>query len=101
MRQFRNSQIVRDQVLIRRDMSKQTGMMDDLRPVLPTFIRLIASAIVLVAVQSIILGFPGINQTVLNSTYTMAGLAVFDVGLVGAIVVLIFGTLLDIASGDA
>jgi len=82
-------------------MSKQTGMMDDLRPVLPPFIRLIASAIVLIAVQSIILGFPGINQTVLNSTYTMAGLAVFAVGLVGAIVVLKFGTQLANAAGDA
>jgi len=82
-------------------MSKQTGMMDDLRPVLPPFIRLIASAIVLIVVQSIILGFPGINQTVLNSTYTMAGLAVFAVGLVGAIVVLKFGTQLANVAGDA
>jgi len=75
-------------------------MMDDLRPVLPPFIRLIASAIVLIVVQSIILGFPGINQTVLNSTYTMAG-AVFAVGLVGAIVVLKFGTQLANVAGDA
>src|SRR6266851_5819521 len=82
-------------------MSKQTGMMDDLRPVLPPFIRLIASAIVLIAVQSIILGFPGINQTVLNSTYTMAGLAVFAIGLVAAIIVLKFGTQLANAAGEA
>jgi len=82
-------------------MSKQTGMMDDLRPVLPPFIRLIASAIVLIAIQSIVLGFPGINQPVLNSTYTTAGLVVFAVGLVGAIVVLKFGTQLGNAAGEA
>jgi len=82
-------------------MSKQTGMMDDLRPILPSFIRLIASAIVLIAIQSIVLGFPGINQPVLNSTYTTAGLVVFAVGLVGAFVLLKFGTQLANAAGDA
>ncbi len=76
-------------------------MMDDLRPVLPPFIRLIASAIVLIAIYSIVLGFPGINQSVLNSTYTTAGLAVFLLGLVGAIVVLKFGTQLANAAGEA
>ncbi len=76
-------------------------MMNDLLPVLPPFIRLIASAIVLIAVQSIILGFPGINQPVLNSTYTTASLAVFTVGLIGAIVLLKFGTQLANAAGEA
>src|SRR6266571_7311688 len=82
-------------------MSKHTGMLDDLRPVLPSFIRLIASAIVLVAVQSIVLGFPGINQPVLNSAYTTAGLAVFAIGLVAAMVLVKFGTQLASAAGDA
>ncbi len=82
-------------------MSKQTGMMDDLRPVLPPFIRLIAAAIVLIAVQSIILGFPGVNQPVLNSTYTTASIAIFAVGLIGAIVLLKFGTQLANAAGEA
>jgi hypothetical protein len=76
-------------------------MMDDLRPVLPPLIRLIASAIVLIALQSIILGFPGINQTVLNSSYTTAALAIFAIGFVGAIVVLKFGTQLANAAGEA
>jgi hypothetical protein len=76
-------------------------MMDDLRPVLPPFIRLIAAAIVLIAVQSIILGFPGINQPVLNSGYTTAAIAVFAIGLVGAIVLLKFGTQLANAAGEA
>lgn len=76
-------------------------MMDDLRPVLPPLIRLIASAIVLIALQSIILGFPGINQAVLNSTYTTAALAIFAIGFVGAIVVLKFGTQLANAAGEA
>ena len=82
-------------------MSKHTGMMDDLRPVLPPFIRLIAASIVLVVIQSIILGFPGINQTVLNTTYTMAGLAVFAIGFIAAIVLLKFGTQLANAAGEA
>ena len=85
----------------RREMSKNTGMMDDLRPILPSFIRLLAAAIVLIAVQSIVLGFPGINQPVFNSTYTTAGLAVFALGLVGALAVLKFGTQLANAAGEA
>ncbi len=82
-------------------MSKNNGMMDDLRPILPFLIRLLAAAIVLIAVQNIILGFPGITQPVLNSTYTTAGLAAFAIGLIGAIVVLKFGTQLASAAGDA
>jgi hypothetical protein len=82
-------------------MSKHPGMMDDLRPVLPPFIRLVASAIVLIAIQSIVLGFPGINQPVLNSSFTMAALAVFATGFIGALVLLKFGTQLATAAGEA
>lgn len=76
-------------------------MMDDLRPVLSPLIRLLAAAIVLIVVQNIVLGFPGITRPILNSTYTMAGLAAFAIGLIGSIVVLKFGTQLSNAAGDA
>ena len=82
-------------------MSKNTGMMDDFRPILPSLIRLLAGIIVLVAVQSIVLGFPGITNTIANSQYTMAGIAAFTIGLVAAIVVLKFGTQLGNAAGEA
>jgi hypothetical protein len=82
-------------------MSKNTGIMDDMRPILPAFIRLIAAAIILLVVQSVVLGFPGISQPIMNSSYTMAGLAAFAIGLVAAIVVLKFGTQLGTAVGDA
>ncbi len=98
---FRNGQIRRARLDPRRYMSKNTGMTGDLRPILPSLIRLLAAAIVLIAVQNIVLGFPGITQPVLNSTYTMAGLAAFSIGLIGSILVLKFGTQLANAAGDA
>src|SRR5881397_446849 len=82
-------------------MSKNTGMMDDFRPILPSLIRLLAGVIVLVAIQSIILGLPGMTNTVANSQYTMAGIAAFTIGLVAAIIVLKFGTQLANAAGEA
>src|SRR5881397_1927082 len=82
-------------------MSKNTGMMDDFRPILPSLIRLLAGVIVLLAIQSIILGFPGMTNTVANSQYTMAGIAAFTIGLVAAIIVLKFGTQLANAAGEA
>ncbi len=83
------------------EMSKNTGMMDDFRPILPSLIRLMAGIIVLVVVQSIVMGFPGITQTIANSQYTMAGIAAFTIGLVAAIIVLKFGTQLANAAGEA
>src|SRR6266571_8728665 len=82
-------------------MSKNSGISDDFRPILPSLIRLLAGVIVLVAIQSIVLGFPGITNTVAGSQYTMAGIAAFAIGLIAAIVVLKFGTQLASAAGEA
>ncbi len=76
-------------------------MLDDFRPIMPSLIRLIAGIIVLFAVQTVILGFPGIAQPVPNSTITTAALAVFMIGLVAAIVVLKFGTQFSNIVGEA
>ncbi len=75
--------------------------MDDFRPIMPSLIRLIAGIIVLFAVQAIILGFPGISQPILNSTITTSSVALFAIGLLGAIVVLKFGTKLSNAIAEA
>ena len=70
-------------------------MLDDFRPIMPSLIRLIAGIIVLFTVQTVILGFPGIAQPVLNSTITTAALALFTIGIVAAVVVVKFGTQLS------
>src|SRR5207244_12123411 len=71
------------------------------RPLLPSFIRLIASVIVLVVVEGVILGFQGINQTIYSSTVTVANIAVLFIGLIVALVVLKFGTQFSTAFSDA
>src|SRR2546427_2158685 len=72
----------------------------DFRPVLPSIIRLLAGIIVLIVVQSIVLGFPGITQTVPGTTFSVASFAIFTVGLVVAAVVLKYGTQLASAVSD-
>src|SRR6266568_373020 len=72
----------------------------DFRPVLPSIIRLLAGIIVLIVVQSIVLGFPGISQTVPGTTFSVASFAIFTVGLVIAAVVLKYGTQLASAVAD-
>src|SRR5207245_998195 len=72
----------------------------DFRPLMPSLIRLLAGIIVLVVVQSIILGFPGITQTVPGTSYSVVSLALFTVGLVVAAVVLKYGTQLASAVSD-
>ena len=64
----------------------------DFRPILPSIIRLLAGIIVLIVVQSIVLGFPGITQLVPGTTFSIASFAIFTVGLVVAAVVLKYGT---------
>jgi hypothetical protein len=75
-------------------------MLDDFRPIMPSLIRLIAGIIVLFAVQAIILGFPGITQPIPNSTFTTSSIALFTIGLLGAIVVVKFGTQLSNAIAE-
>src|SRR5437899_12055166 len=70
----------------------------DFRPLLPSIIRLLAGIIVLIVVQSVVLGFPGVNQTVLGTSFSVASFAIFTVGLVVAAVVLQYGTQLPSAA---
>jgi hypothetical protein len=72
----------------------------DFRPIMPSIIRLLAGIIVLIVVQSIVLAFPGITQTVPGTTFSIASFAIFTVGLVVAAVVLKYGTQLASAVSD-
>src|SRR6266566_3606742 len=63
-------------------MSKQSSVMDDLRPIMPPLIRLLAGIIVLVVIQATVLGFPGITALIPTTTFTIAALVVFTLGLV-------------------
>jgi len=80
-------------------MSKTPGMMDDFRPIMPSLIRLLAGVIVLIVAQSVVLGFPGIAQSIPSTTMTMATVASLSIGLVATVVVLKFGTQLANAVG--
>jgi len=70
-------------------------------PVMPAFIRLIAGVIVLVIIEAVVLGFPGISQNITGSTISIASIAVFLIGLVVAFIVFKFGTQLSKAVSDA
>jgi hypothetical protein len=59
-------------------------------PVMPAFIRLIAGVIVLVIIEAVVLGFPGIGQNISGSSISIANIAVFK-----------FGTQLSKAVSDA
>ncbi len=72
----------------------------DFRPIMPSVIRLLAGIIVLIVVQSIILGFPGITQIVPGTTFSIASFVIFTLGLIVAAVVLKYGTQLAIAVSD-
>ncbi len=61
-------------------------------PVIPAFIRLLAGVIVLVILEAVILGFPGITQNISGSQLSIGSLAVFVIGLIVTFVVLKFGT---------
>ncbi len=82
-------------------MSKQSSVMDDLRPIMPPLIRLLAGIIVLVVIQATVLGFPGITALIPTTTFTIAALVVFTLGLVVSAIVLKFGTQLANSLGDA
>ena len=70
-------------------------------PVMPSFIRLVIGVIVLVAVEAVVLGFPGIGYNIGGSSITVANIAVFMIGLVVALIVLKFGTQLAETASDA
>ena len=82
-------------------LSKQSSIMDDFRPIMPPLIRLLAGIIVLVVIQATVLGFPGITALIPSTTFTIAALVVFTLGLIVSAIVLKFGTQLATAVGDA
>jgi hypothetical protein len=81
-------------------MSKQSSFMDDFRPIMPPLVRLLAGIIVLVVVQAVILGFPGISQFIPTTSITIASTVVFFLGLVVCGIVLKFGTQLSESVGE-
>lgn len=81
-------------------MSKNPGILDDFQPLMPSAIRLLAGIIVLLVVQGIVLGFPGINQPLPSSTVSVSSLLVLAIGLIGAVVVYKFGTQFSTALGE-
>ncbi len=81
-------------------MSKNPGILDDFQPLMPSAIRLFAGIIVLLVVQGIVLGFPGINQALPSSTVSVSSLLVMAVGLIAAVVVYKFGTQFANALGE-
>src|SRR3989449_7639366 len=70
-------------------------------PVMPAFIRLVAGVIVLVIIEAVVLGFPGIGQPISGSTISIANIAVFMIRLVVALIVFKFGTQLSKAVSGA
>ncbi len=75
--------------------------MDDFRPIMPPLIRLLAGIIVLIVIQATVLGFPGITALIPTTTFTIAALVVFSLGLIVSAIVLKFGTQLATSVGDA
>ncbi len=70
------------------------------RPLMPSFMRLVAGVIVLIVVESIVLGFPGLSQTIPSSPITISSLIIFIVGFVATVIVFKFGTQLSAAAAD-
>ena len=75
--------------------------MDDLRPIMPPLVRLLAGIIVLVVLQAVVLGFPGITQLIPSTQIATSSVVVFLLGLVACGIVLKFGTQLSESLGDA
>jgi hypothetical protein len=63
-----------------------------LTPVMPAVIRLMAGLIVLVIVEAVVLGFPGISQDVSGTTISVASLVALFIGLIVVFIVLKYGT---------
>src|SRR5438105_14312064 len=82
-------------------MSKQSSLMDDFRPIIPPLSLRVAGLMVLDVIQATVLGFPGITALIPTTTFTIAALVVFTLGLVVSAIVLKFGTQLTNSLGDA
>src|SRR5437588_12974718 len=61
-------------------------------PVMPSFIRLVAGVIVLVIVEAVVLGFPGISNPITGSTISVANIVVFILVVILCFVILKFAT---------
>jgi hypothetical protein len=72
--------------------SSNKGTWGAFEPVMPSFIRLVAGVIVLVIVEAVILGFPGIASNISGSTISVANVVVFVIGLIVCFIILKFGT---------
>ncbi len=70
-------------------------------PIMPAFIRLIAGVVVLLVVDVVVLGLPGIQQTISGTQVSIAALIAFCIGLVVALFVLKFGTQLADTAASA
>ena len=71
------------------------------QPLVPSLLRLFAGILVLVVLESIVLGFPGLSQTIPSSTITISSLFISLVGIVASIIVFKYGTQLSSAAGVA
>src|SRR5216117_899657 len=69
-------------------------------PVMPSFIRLVAGVIVLVIVEAVVLGFPGISTPLTGSTISVAAFVVFMFGFFVCFIMLNFGTQLAYTVSD-
>jgi len=74
------------------DSSSTKGTWGAFEPMIPSFIRLVAGIIVLVIIEAVVLGFPGIASNISGSSISVANVAVFVIGSIVCFVVLKFGT---------
>lgn len=81
--------------------STNKGTWGAFTPVMPAFIRLVAGVIVLVIVEAVVLGFPGIANNITGTQVSFANIAVFMIGLIVCFIILKFGTQLAETVSDA
>jgi hypothetical protein len=81
--------------------STSKGTWGAFEPMMPAFVRLIAGVIVLVIVEAVVLGFPGITANITGSTISYSNIVVFAIGLIVCFIVLKFGTQLANTMSDA
>src|SRR5437764_12242136 len=83
------------------DSTSNKGTWGAFTPVMPAFVRLVAGVIVLVILEAVILGFPGIGYNITGTQLSVANFPVFMIGLIVCFIVLKFGTQLAKADSDA
>src|SRR5438093_11350106 len=80
------------------DSTSNKGTWGAFTPVMPAFVRLVAGVIVLVILEAVILGFPGIGYNITGTQLSVANLAVVMIGLIVSFFLLRLGTQLDNAT---